>query len=272
MDASSLSPDAVHSHPLWRGTVRLMHSPPRDAATNMALDHAMLAAAAESGETLLRLYSWEQPSVSFGRNQRCDGVYDSARCAAAGIPAVRRPTGGRALLHAREVTYAVAAPNAVAPTLRGGYEAINDLLLDALTALGVPATRATPAGRTVSPGLAPCFETPSAGELVVGTRKLVGSAQHREAGAFLQHGSILLDDDQAVLQSMALVPLPPVPPPATLRAFDVVEADAVTASIVRALRHAASGDIVVSDDSWLQDGHFHRALSHYRDPLWTWRR
>ncbi len=262
----------MHSHTLWSGTVRLMESPPRDAATNMALDHAMLAAASESGETLLRLYSWDRPSVSFGRNQRCEGAYSIARCEAAQIPAVRRPTGGRALLHAREVTYAVAAPNLAAPTLRGGYEAINSLLLDALTALRVPATRAAPTGRTPSPGLAPCFETPSAGELVVGTQKLVGSAQHRDAGAFLQHGSILLDDDQGLLQSLALVPLPVVPPPATLRAFGVADADVVVASIVRALRHTASGDIVVSDDSWLPDGHVRTAVSHYRDPLWTWRR
>lgn len=262
----------MHSHTLWSGTVRLMKSPPRDAVTNMALDHAMLVSAAESGETLLRLYSWDRPSVSFGRNQRCEGIYSGARCDEAGIAAVRRPTGGRALLHAREVTYAVAAPNTAVSTLRGGYEAINTLLLDALTALGVPATRATPAKRTPSPGLAPCFETPSAGELVVGQQKLVGSAQRREAAAFLQHGSILLDDDQGFLQSLALVPLPVVPPPATLRAFGLANADAVVASIVRALRHAASGDIVVSDDSSMPAAHFQTALSLYRDPLWTWRR
>lgn len=272
MAATFLHPDAVHSHTLWSGTVRLMQSPPRDAVMNMAFDHAMLAAARESGETLLRLYSWERPSVSFGRNQRCDGIYSQAQCDVAGVPAVRRPTGGRALLHAREVTYAVAAPTVAAPTLRGGYEAINTLLLDALTDLGVPAMRATPAGRAASPGLAPCFEIPSAGELVVGAQKLVGSAQHREAGAFLQHGSILLDDDQGLLQSLALVPLPVVPPPATLVALGVGDADKVRASIVRALHDTATGDIVVSDDSWLQGGHFRTALAHYRDPHWTWRR
>ena len=232
----------------------------------------MLHTASESGETLLRLYSWDRPSVSFGRNQQCHGIYSAGRCEAAGVPAVRRPTGGRALLHASEVTYAVAAPTSAAPTLRGGYDAINTLLLDALTALGVLATRAAPTGRTPTPGLAPCFETPAAGELVVGAQKLVGSAQHREAGAFLQHGSILIDDGQGLLQSLAQVPLPAVPPPATLRALGVADADVVRASIVRALRRVASGDIVVSDDTWLPAGHIQTALSHYRDPRWTWRR
>ncbi len=272
MATPSLLPADVTHHDLWSGTVQVFRSPPRDAVTNMALDEAMLVVAAESGHTLLRLYSWDRPSVSFGRNQRCDGVYSAAQCEAAGIPAVRRLTGGRALLHAREVTYCVAAPNTAAPTLRGGYEAINALLLDALQLLGIPAQRAAPGTRTPSPGLAPCFETPSAGELVVGARKLVGSAQHRDAAAFLQHGSILLDDDQSLLQTLALQPLPPVPAPATLRQFGVTSADAVIDSIAKALRRTATGDIVVSDDSAIPECHLAVARARYRDPLWTWRR
>ena len=261
-----------HPHALWSGVVRLLRSPAGDAATNMALDEAMIATAAESGDTLLRLYSWNRPSVSFGRNQRCEGIYSAARCDATGIPAVRRLTGGRALLHGRELTYAVAAPNAAAPTLRGGYDAINALLLDALQALGIPAERAAPGPRTPSPGLAPCFERPSAGELVVGTQKLVGSAQHRDGSAFLQHGSILLDDDQPLLQSIALQPLPAMPPPATLRNFGVADVDVVMHSVVEALRRVATGDIVESDQSSIPARHVALALRRYRDPLWTWRR
>lgn len=259
---------------LWSGDVRLICSPPRDAVTNMALDDAMLATAAEQGATLVRLYSWDRPSVSFGRNQRCAGVYGPERCEALAVPAVRRLTGGRALLHGREVTYAVAAPTGVAPTLRGGYEAINTLLLDALHALGVPATRAAPNGRTPSPGLAPCFEAPSTGELVVGTAKLVGSAQHRDAAAFVQHGSILLDDDQGLLDQLALVPLPPVPPPATLRGTlgDAIDIATVTDAIIAALRRAVGGDIVVQTDDAIPLHHVAAAASRYRDPRWTWRR
>jgi lipoyl(octanoyl) transferase len=248
-----------------------MHSQPREATENMALDEAMLLTAAETGETLVRLYSWSRPSVSFGRNQRCAGNYTPERCAALGVPAVRRLTGGRALLHAREVTYAVAAPNSAAATLRGGYEAINDLLLAALHDLGVDAARATPRSRTPSPDLAPCFESPSTGELVVGTRKLVGSAQHRGEHAFLQHGSILIDDDQSMLNALSLVPLPVVPTPATLRGCGHGAAMLV-AALDAALREFVTGDIVETSDSTLPARHVEAAASRYRDPRWTWRR
>jgi lipoyl(octanoyl) transferase len=267
------SPATLTPHTLWSGTVRLMMSEPRDAVANMAHDEAMLLTAADSGETLVRLYQWSHPSVSFGRNQRTTGVYDVKRCEAFGVPAVRRLTGGRALLHAREVTYAVAAPTASANTLRGGYEAINEVLLAALASLGILATRAAPVSRTPTPGLAPCFETPSAGELVVAGRKLVGSAQHRDARAFLQHGSILLDDDQGLLRDLALVPLPDVPAPATLSAL-LPDATATTLvdAILDALRAVAGGDIVVTEDTVIPKHHVEAAATRYRDPRWTWRR
>jgi lipoate-protein ligase A len=260
-------------HRLWGGTVLFLRSPARDAGANMAFDEAMMATATDRDATVVRVYSWAEPSVSFGRNQRCEGIYSAERCAALGVPAVRRPTGGRALLHAREVTYAVAAPIAFAPTLRGGYEAINDVLLAALQGMGVNVGRATPGERTPSPELAPCFESPSAGELVVGVQKLVGSAQHRGADAFLQHGSILLDDDQGLLRELALVPLPPVPAPATLHGMlGAVEEDAVVDAIAAALRGVVTGTLVESSDSEIASHHVAAAASRYRDSRWTWRR
>jgi lipoyl(octanoyl) transferase len=253
--------------------VRLLRSPPLDAAHNMALDEAMLRTAADDDVTLVRLYAWETPSVSFGRNQRTVGIYSPERCAIAGVPAVRRLTGGRALLHGRELTYAVAAPVSRAATLRGGYDAINDLLLDALHRLGVPALRATPAVRLAPPGLAPCFETPATGELVLDGAKLVGSAQHRDARAFLQHGSILLDDDQGLLTALAEVPLPPVPPPATLRSrLGPVSLEAVADALAETLRETVTGTLDAVSDARLPAHHVELALSRYRDPLWTWRR
>lgn len=258
---------------LWSGDVRIMRSPPRDAVTNMALDEAMLRTATETGATLLRIYSWDRPTVSFGRNQRCEGIYSAERCEALGVPAVRRLTGGRALLHAREVTYAVAAPTAAASSLRGGYDAINAMLLDALHRLGVQAHVALPARRTATPGLAPCFESPSGGELVVGAQKLVGSAQHRAADAFLQHGSILLDDDQGVLTDLALVPLPPVPPPATLRGcLGRVTHDMVADAITDAVGAASPRGAMATSDDLIAGIHVLTAATRYRDPYWTWRR
>ncbi len=259
---------------LWSGDVRLMHSPPRDAIANMAFDEAMLATAAEENATLVRLYSWDRPSVSFGRNQRCASIYCPERCAARGVPAVRRLTGGRALIHSRELTYAVAAPTSAAPSLRGGYDAINTVLLDALRSLGIGAALAAPTGRTASPGLAPCFETPSAGELVVGAAKLVGSAQHRDARAFVQHGSILLGDDQGMLAELALVPLPPVPAPATLHEWlgDDVSVATVSRAVEQAVRRSSPGGLVVLSDDFIPRHHVETAASRYRDPRWTWRR
>jgi lipoyl(octanoyl) transferase len=268
-----LPPKIQPQHTIWAGRVSLTLSAPAGAVQNMARDEAMLLTAAETGDTLVRLYQWSEPSVSFGRNQTARGTYTEERCAARGVPAVRRLTGGRALLHAREVTYAVAAPNSTAPTLRSGYEAINELLLAALGSLGIDARRATPTARATAPGQAPCFETPTVGELVVNGHKLVGSAQHRDARAFLQHGSILLDNDQGLLQELALVQLPAVPAPATVRALRP-DADAamVMAAIAGALRGAAGGDVAVTTDADLPSHHVERAATRYRDPRWTWRR
>jgi lipoate-protein ligase A len=240
----------------------------------MALDEAMRRHAAATGEVVVRTYTWDVPSLSLGRNQRTRGLYEAARCAAQGVPVVRRPTGGRALLHGRELTYCVAAPHAAAPTLRGGYEAINAWLLDALHRLGVAAERAAPTAAEPAPGLAPCFEHPSVGELVVGGRKLVGSAQHRDADAFLQHGSILLDDDQPLLSALALVPLPPVPAPATLRALlgptldPASVADACHAALVALAPHAVDG----GDDATVLGAAAGELAVHFADPDWTWRR
>ena len=76
----------------------------------MALDEALMSRARRSGETVLRVYGWAAPTLSFGRHQRALGEYDEAALLRAGVGVVRRPTGGRALLHDREVTYSVTAP------------------------------------------------------------------------------------------------------------------------------------------------------------------
>lgn len=271
---------ATHA-PVARRRWRLLVSPPRPAAENMALDAALLARARETGETVLRVYSWERPTLSLGRNQRASGAYSAERARELGVDVVRRPTGGRAVLHWREVTYCVAAPEQPGEPLRAAYVRINRVLLDALHRLGVPASLARPRGRAPAPGLAPCFEAPVAGELVVDGRKLVGSAQYREAGALLQHGAILVDDDQPLLARLALVPLAPVPAPATLRevlgrAPDVREvADALLAA-VRSLEDPDAhpiGEADPGDGAAAALGAAARgALVLYRDPQWTWRR
>jgi len=262
----------------------LLVSPATPAAENMALDAALLARARESGETVLRVYTWRHPTLSLGRNQRAAGAYSAERARTLGVEVVRRPTGGRAVLHWREVTYSVTAPERPGEPLRAAYARINRVLLEALRRLGVPASLAVPRERAPAPGLAPCFETPVAGEIVVGGCKLVGSAQYREAGALLQHGAILVDDDQPLLSRLALVPLAPVPAPATLRvvlgrAPTVREmADALLAA-VRSLEDPEARPLGEADSCGLDEiadvalrAAARGALVHYRDPQWTWRR
>jgi lipoate-protein ligase A len=160
----------------------------------MAVDEELLAESARSGACVLRLYRWDPPTLSIGRNQSLQSI------ARDGIPLVRRPTGGQAVWHEHEVTYAVTAPIIVFGSLRIAYREIHTRLTTALRVLGVDATLAT-ARPPVRPSARPtsCFAVPVGGEILVGGRKLVGSAQVRRGDAFLQHGSILLNGSQQIV-------------------------------------------------------------------------
>ncbi|MEO7520183.1 MAG: hypothetical protein ABIW79_00065 [Gemmatimonas sp.] len=191
---------------------------------NMATDAALLRRAARrgaGGPGVWRCYSWAHPTLSFGRNEATRGRFDDRSVARAGLRAVRRPTGGRALLHSREVTYSVAMPLAVDVVWRVAYDEINRLLLAALRSLGLPVdvvnTLPVEADRAGHPAIRPdgplCFAAPALGEITAGGVKLVASSVWRERGAYLQHGSILLHDDQGLIVGAASNPVP-VPPSA----------------------------------------------------------
>ena len=170
-------------------------------ARNMARDVAMLEAVAD-GEALptVRLYGWDPPCLSLGRHQGIEAA-DLEFCRAEGIDVVRRPTGGRALLHHLELTYAVFAPLNEGPLPRGlqeAYRTICAALVRAVRTLGVDAelTGAEVNLQLPNPKTTiPCFEAPAGGEVVVDGRKLIGSAMRAHGGAILQHGAILLDWD-----------------------------------------------------------------------------
>lgn len=255
---------------------RLLRSDAADGVTNMATDLALLDHARRSGEATLRLYAWRRPTLSLGRNERARGTFDVRALRAAGVDVVRRPTGGRALLHDHEVTYSVTAP--VGTTSLGeAYRAINALLLDGLHALGVPVMAVTArADAPLRPDGAACFATPGVGELVVAGAKLVGSAQWRDAGALLQHGSILLADDQpriAELRASGSDAPTTVAPAATLTAAlgRTVEREEVESAMVEALRRGLGADPAPLDPALFQ-----RNLARHQtvlaDPTWTWRR
>jgi lipoyl(octanoyl) transferase len=240
----------------------------------MALDEALMARARRGGETVLRVYAWSQPTLSLGRNQRAAGIYREALLAERGVGVVRRPTGGRALLHHREITYSVTAPCDDTGALLAEYDRINALLCGALAALGVPVVAAAPATRAAAPSAAPCFAEPARGELTLRGRKLVGSAQWRERGAMLQHGSILVDDDQSSIAGFMRETAAPTPPPATLR--DALGRAPVMAEVgdalFRAVRELADPDAtpIEIDDDLARD--MNAFAERYRDDAWTWRR
>ena len=240
----------------------------------MAVDEALLRRAARTGEACYRVYAWASPTVSLGRNQPAHGCYDLSRANARGIGFVRRPTGGRAILHHREITYSVAAPIAAYGSLSESYHTINRLLLEALRSLGIEARESEGSHRAPVPSATPCFDSPVAGELVAGGRKLVGSAQVRDGDAFLQHGSILLDDDQDLLADL-LVRHETSTPPATVRdligrSITVQEFADTLASAVDA-HHRQPTRLMELDEPLLDDV---RSLVRTRYALadWTWRR
>jgi len=162
----------------------------------MARDHA-LALGARPCEGTVRFYRWAAATLSFGRNEPVTVGYRDLLRRHPEMEAVRRPTGGRAVIHDREFTYCVVLPARAFGGLRLAYRRINRGLLRGLRRLGVDAGGA--AGRAAAPDAGPCFLEPAEGEVVVRGRKLVGSAQARIGGAILQHGSLLLVADQSAL-------------------------------------------------------------------------
>jgi lipoate-protein ligase A len=240
----------------------------------MALDEALMARARRTGEHVLRVYGWSQPTLSLGRNQRANGVYLADELERRGIGVVRRPTGGRALLHHREVTYSVTAPCTADAGLAAEYGRINRLLGSALAALGVGVVVAAPTSRSAPPTATPCFAEPSRGELTFHGRKLVGSAQWRHDGALLQHGSILVDDDQASIPSLMREPVPLSSRPATLR--DALGRAPVLHEVAEALFAAVRAQLdpralpLAREEVLVQDAE--RLATRFRDDTWTWRR
>jgi lipoate-protein ligase A len=176
----------------------------RSGPENMAIDEALLVETDRSGDAFLRLYRWAPPGLSFGRHEPAAARYDRVAIERRGLSVVRRPTGGRAVWHEHEVTYAVTAPVAAFGSLRESYRAIHERLAAALRSLGADATLAGDRPtRRLSDGPAACFASSAGGEVLVGGRKVIGSAQVRRGGAFLQHGSILLDGSQEVVREVS---------------------------------------------------------------------
>ncbi len=212
----------------WR-LVRSGHLP---GAMNMAIDEAILRSVANGdAPPTLRFYGWDPPAVSVGYFQNASKEVDRAACESVGVDVVRRPTGGRAVLHDVEVTYSLVAPeeNPVIPKgITESYRAISEGMVHGFVQIGLDAKMVSLRKRRLSQSgrsepseaegdensadahqssryqvtidapdrqnaSAACFDAPSWYEVTVDGKKIVGSAQMRRMGVLLQHGSIPLE-------------------------------------------------------------------------------
>jgi lipoate-protein ligase A len=243
----------------------------------MAIDHALLERSERQGESWLRLYQWAPHCLSFGRHEPASRRYDAGRIRHLGLDTVRRPTGGRAVWHAEELTYAVAAPSARFGSLPAAYLEIHGMLADALRSLGANLSLAPP-GRVPSLHSGPCFSQPAGGEILSGGRKIVGSAQFRRGGALLQHGSILLEDNQSFVLGLLRGAIPAQTSQRSRGSMK--DPDMVTPLRTRELTEAitrAAGARWPGEWSRNPDlGPVLRSAStlfpQYRSPAWTWAR
>jgi lipoate-protein ligase A len=238
----------------------------------MAADQAMLDLAERHAHGYLRLYRWDPHGLSFGRNEPALRRYDRTSIETLGIDVVRRPTGGRAVWHGEELTYALAAPTLWFGSLSEAYHTIHQMLAEALGALGVDVTLAAAPSGAAALGGGACFSGSAGGELLAGGRKILGSAQLRQGQSMLQHGSLLLGGSQKRVAEVTTGQAPGSHE-TTLRAAlgRVVSFEEAGLAIVSAARawegrwHEAGAAAEVSQQAQEHQGRF-------RSVEWTWRR
>jgi lipoyl(octanoyl) transferase len=245
----------------------------RPGYANMAIDLALLDRAEQYGESWLRLYQWQPHCLSLGRHEPATRRYDVERIQALGLDVVRRPTGGRAVWHGPELTYAVTAPAERLGSLQAAYHEIHSMLAEALRHLGAAAILAPP-GRALPLDAGGCFSQAVGGEVMVGSQKVVGSAQLRRGGALLQHGSVLLEDAQGIVRGITRgfhSNPAPTSPLASLMGRPVTRLD-----LAAAIGSAAAACWPGACTRVSRPDHILRAASeHYpqfRSPAWTWAR
>jgi lipoate-protein ligase A len=248
-----------------------MVDPPLSGHENMARDHA-LALNLLPGEGVLRLYRWASPTVSFGRNEPSKDQYEKALAKEEGFAFVRRPTGGRVVLHHRELTYALIFPLDALGGLKAAYRLINRGLLAGIQSLGAAAELAAASGRSLPPDAGPCFRQPAEGEVTAVGRKLIGSAQVRIQNSVLQHGSLILDGDQNILRRLRGDD-EDVPAPATLKGLlgSIPEVGVLAGALQGGLALVLGGSWTPGGYSEEEEMAAGELESHYSDEEWTWR-
>jgi lipoate-protein ligase A len=245
---------------------------PRPGWHNMALDAALLDRARRTGDLVLRLYRWSPSCLSFGRHEPAGRRYDRARIEQLGLDTVRRPTGGRAVWHAQELTYSLTAPLGAFGGLREAYLEIHAMLANAVRRMGAQVELARDPARTPGLSAGACFTGAVGGEVVVEGDKLVGSAQLREGGALLQHGSLLLGGDQRLLTELSLGPAQLTRSRALGEVLRrPVSFDEAACAVAEAARTWRTGWRLFQDEEALLTAATTHA-TRFSDPGWTWDR
>jgi lipoyl(octanoyl) transferase len=176
-----------------------------DGRLTMAVDEALLACFdPDRSRPILRLYGWSPPTISLGRFQAADDVLDLSRCKAAGVPVVRRITGGGAIYHAEELTYSlVCTPGQVpaADSVKESFRTLTRFICRFYELLGLDACYAVdhfPPGTRLGERTPFCFAGKETYDVIVGGKKIGGNAQRRLKNVIFQHGSIPLENHTAV--------------------------------------------------------------------------
>ena len=209
----------------------------------MAVDETLVASLGTGGGPTLRLYGWSRPSLSLGyRATNPPGDRDGdwiRRADLHGIDLVRRPTGGGAVLHCRDLSYSIVAARGTDPIpdrMWASYEWIRSALLDALRGAGIEAIAARGVRAASVEPL--CFKSATGTEIEAAGLKIVGSAQRRTGWGFLQHGSIRLRDDSDLYRALfGTAPAPAVP------GTGHIDPVRLRRAIVAAFEHALGGPI-----------------------------
>ncbi len=191
---------------------RVLIDPPRDGPENMAIDEALLESCASEEQSHLfptvRFYRWKVPTLSIGYNQRIEEAVDRAICSREGIDVIRRQTGGKAVLHDRELTYSFVShffSPPFSPRVSENYRIISEGLKEGLKILGIDASIAGDEYPVFNAQLkGHCFNRLSRHEISHRGLKLIGSAQRVRRKAFLQHGSLFLDSDRELFERITM--------------------------------------------------------------------
>lgn len=180
---------------------------PLKGSWNMAVDDYLFHSLPESGCTYLRFYRWKRPTVSLGYSQNARRVVDLKYCEEQGIDIVRRMTGGKLVLHHKEVTYSICSSDGETFTskLIDSYRLISEALMRGLERMGLKPCLADAPPNSYLRGNLPCFSYPARNEVEVNGKKIIGSAQKRAGSRFIQHGSIPLEEDEGSLNSVSFL-------------------------------------------------------------------